>query len=368
VLAWRTGRSHLAAPSGDGPVEVARRLRGVQAQVMSSAELALSVRTKGTRPADVQDALWRDRSLVKTWTARGTLHLVPSDELALWCAAMQARGAYWAKPAWERYHGVSADDMERILGGLDEALQGRCLTRRELAERLGQVTGHHELASRIMGSWGAAIKPAAYQAKLCFGPNRGRNVTFVAPKEWIGSWHDVDGDTALGTLVRGYLDTYGPSTRDDFARWLGVEGKVARRAFALVQHELVAVDVEGSPAWLTPEGAASVVRARARGIVHLLPAFDPYVVGVLAHLGRLLPDPSLRPRVSRPAGWISPTVVVDGRIVGVWHHQRRARGIEISLEPFEPLPAAVQESVERRVRSTATLLARTGDADDLPEA
>ena len=141
VLAWRTGQSHLAAPSGDGPVEVARRLRGVQAQVMSSAELALSVRTKGARPADVQDALWRDRSLVKTWTARGTLHLVPSDELALWCAAMQARGAYWAKPAWERYHGVSADDMERILGGLDEALHGRCLTRQELASSKAQIYG-----------------------------------------------------------------------------------------------------------------------------------------------------------------------------------------------------------------------------------
>jgi hypothetical protein len=367
VLAWRARRSHLTTPSATGVVDVARRLSGVQAQVMSSAELALSIRTKNVQPADVNGALWRERSLVKTWTARGTLHLVPPDDLPLWLAAMQARGRYWAKPAWERYHGVSASEMDLVLDGIDEALDGRALTRAELAQRLGRVIKRPDVAERVMGSWGSVIKPAAYWGKLCFGPNRGRNVTFVSPREWIGPWDDVDGDEALGELALRYVDTYGPSTRDDYIRWLGVESKVGRRGFDAIASTLVPVDVEGVDAWLTPAGAADIARRTSRSSVRLLPAFDPYVVGVLKHLERLLPDPSLRARVSRAAGWISPTIVINGRVVGVWRHERGRRRVDIAIDPFFDLASADEKALRVQMEAMSRLLERV-PADDNADA
>jgi hypothetical protein len=365
VLAWRARRSHLTKPSTTGVVDVARRLGGVQAQVMSSAELALSIRTSGVQPADVHDALWRDRALVKTWTARGTLHLVSPDDLPLWLGAMQARGRYWAKPSWERYHGVSAGEMDLVLDNIEAALDGRVLTRSELAQRLGRITKRPDLAERIMGSWGSVIKPAAYWGKLCFGPSRGRNVTFVSPRVWIGPGNEVDGDEALAELALRYVETYGPSTRDDYIRWLGVESKVGRRGFDAIASKLVPVEIEGVDAWLTPTGAADIVRRPSRPTVRLLPAFDPYVVGVLKHLDRLLPDPSLRARVSRPAGWISPTITVDGRVVGVWRHERRRQGVEIVLDPFGDLDDVDEKAVHAQVDATARLLERVppGDTD-----
>jgi hypothetical protein len=367
VLAWRARRSHLTTPSTTGVVDVARRLSGVQAQVMSSAELALSIRTKNVQPADVNGALWRERSLVKTWTARGTLHLVPPNDLPLWLAAMQARGRYWAKPAWERYHGVSASEMDLVLDGIDEALDGRALTRAELAQRLGRVIKRPDVAERVMGSWGSVIKPAAYWGKLCFGPNRGRNVTFVSPREWIGPWDDVDGDEALGELALRYVDTYGPSTRDDYIRWLGVESKVGRRGFDAIASTLVPVDVEGVDAWLTPAGAADIARRTSRSSVRLLPAFDPYVVGVLKHLERLLPDPSLRARVSRAAGWISPTIVINGRVVGVWRPERGRRRVDIAIDPFFDLASADEKALRVQMEAMSRLLERV-PADDNADA
>jgi hypothetical protein len=367
VLAWRARRSHLTTPSTTGVVDVARRLSGVQAQVMSSAELALSIRTKNVQPADVNGALWRERSLVKTWTARGTLHLVPPNDLPLWLAAMQARGRYWAKPAWERYHGVSASEMDLVLDGIDEVLDGRALTRAELAQRLGRVIKRPDVAERVMGSWGSVIKPAAYWGKLCFGPNRGRNVTFVSPREWIGPWDDVDGDEALGELALRYVDTYGPSTRDDYIRWLGVESKVGRRGFDAIASTLVPVDVEGVDAWLTPAGAADIARRTSRSSVRLLPAFDPYVVGVLKHLERLLPDPSLRARVSRAAGWISPTIVINGRVVGVWRPERGRRRVDIAIDPFFDLASADEKALRVQMEAMSRLLERV-PADDNADA
>jgi hypothetical protein len=365
VLAWRARRSHLTAPLPAGMVDVARRLVGVQAQVMSSAELALSIRTKGVQPTDVSDALWVDRALVKTWTARGTLHLVPPDDLPLWFAAMQQRGRYWAKPAWERYHGVSAREMDLVLDSMEQALDGRVLTRAELAQRLGRVMKRPDLAERVMGTWGAVIKPAAYWGKLCFGPNRGRNVTFVSPREWMGPWVDVDGTEALAELALRYVDTYGPSTRDDYTRWLGVEAKIGRRGFDAIASKLVAVDVEGLDAWLTPAAAASITKRSPRSTVRFLPAFDPYVVGVLRHLDRLLPDASLRARVSRTAGWISPTIAVDGRIVGVWRHDRIRGGVELTVETFVDLPRDEEQAVEVQRATMSRLLERVppGDAE-----
>jgi hypothetical protein len=283
---------------------------------------------------------------------------------------MTARGEFWAKPAWVRYHGITPEEMARILGGIDHVLAGECLTRAELADRLGRHTGLPDLAAHVMGSWGAAIKPPAFRGLLCFGPSEGRNITFVSPRDWIGpAWHPVDEDVALATLARRYVDTYGPSTLADLTRWLGVEAKVARRGWNAVVDELVPVAVDGEIAHVTEEGLAALsalsdTRGRPAGHVRLLPAFDPYVVGVLQHLERLLPEPGLRPAVSRTAGWITPTIVVDGKVVGVWRYQRNGKGVTIELEPFVALPKAQRAAADRLVEPMASLLGRADDEAD----
>ncbi|WP_312882635.1 DNA glycosylase AlkZ-like family protein [Streptosporangium album] len=83
------------------------------------------------RPGEVGGALWQERTLVKTWTARGTLHLVPADELASFTAVL---GAFrnWEKGSWQRGHGVTAAEVAAILDAVPRALDGRVLTREEL--------------------------------------------------------------------------------------------------------------------------------------------------------------------------------------------------------------------------------------------
>src|SRR3712207_3411420 len=88
ALAWRVDQQLLRSVAAADPVEVARRVAGVQAQLMSAAELGIGLRS-GATPAGTQQALWRDRTLTKTWAMRGTLHLFPSDELPLWTAALR---------------------------------------------------------------------------------------------------------------------------------------------------------------------------------------------------------------------------------------------------------------------------------------
>jgi hypothetical protein len=89
VAAWRVRCHHLdqRAPAGS-LLAVASRLCGLHAQVMSSAELTVWARVEGLDREAVRRALWEDRTLVKTWAMRGTLHLLPASELPLWHAAL----------------------------------------------------------------------------------------------------------------------------------------------------------------------------------------------------------------------------------------------------------------------------------------
>src|SRR5688572_12231192 len=95
VMRWRMEQHSLAGTSATSLTKVSQKLAGIQAQVMSSAEVALCLRT-GRKPQDVQNALWKKRALLKTWTVRGTLHLIVPDDLALFVTVMKLRGEYWA--------------------------------------------------------------------------------------------------------------------------------------------------------------------------------------------------------------------------------------------------------------------------------
>jgi hypothetical protein len=78
---------------------------------MSSAELTLSSRVDDLGPEAVRHALWEERSLVKTWAMRGTLHLLPAAELPIWQAALSTRRP-WESGAWQRGFGVTLAELE----------------------------------------------------------------------------------------------------------------------------------------------------------------------------------------------------------------------------------------------------------------
>jgi hypothetical protein len=285
---------------------------------------------------------------------RGTLHLLPAKDLPLYTAVLSSQRSYYTE-AWARYYGVTVADLQSILHAIPEALDGRCLTRDALAREVARISRRPQLQQVLMGSWGSALKPAAYHGFLCFGPNEGRNVTFVSPRQWVGDWQEIDAETACAEIVRRYLDAYGPTTHTDFALWIGIRPGAARKLFAHLADDLIALDVDGQRAWMTAASAEQLATAPPSTSVRLLPGFDPYTVGALPHLDRLLPGP-LRARVSRTAGWISPVLLVDGRIAGVWKHEIRRGVAQITIEPFTSLPKRARTAAEKCAAAIGTLL------------
>jgi hypothetical protein len=125
VLARRVERQGLAArrPAARR-LDVASAIGGLHAQVFASAELTLWARTDGLEAGTVAADLWEARSLVKTWTLRGTLHLHPAAELGLWVGAQGDLRPRHHQSTWLRHHKLSRELAEAMLAAIPEALSG----------------------------------------------------------------------------------------------------------------------------------------------------------------------------------------------------------------------------------------------------
>jgi hypothetical protein len=316
---------------------------GVHAQVMSAAELQFGARIDGVTPRRVQDALWKKRSLVKSWAMRGTLHLFSAEDFPLVVAALQSR-ENWRKPYWLKAFGVSLKEMEAIIEGIREVLEdGGALTRQQLSAEVAAQLPKHAREMLFADSWGALLKPAAYGGALAFGPNIGRNVSFVRPDRWLGTWREVEPLEALETIVRRFLHMHGPTRPENFAHWWGAQAAVVKRLWRSMASNLEAVDVEGDQAWVLAEDADAIAASKPDRAVRLLPNFDAYLMAF--HPRSRLVSNAGRDLIFRPQGWISPVLLVGGEALGVWELERKPNRAEIRIEPLGKLPTGTRPAI-----------------------
>lgn len=307
----------------------------------------------------MRKALWKDRTLVKTWAMRGTLHLLPSSELPSWHAALRTSPRYLRESAWQQYFGLSLNDLERLTEAVGAALEGQVLTRDELVREMQRTAGSDDFAAKIaVSSWGTILKPAAFTGRLCFGPSVGQRVRFTHPNTWLQADSPrIDPEIAIPEITRRYLAAYGPATYRDLARWWGGGGTAtAKQWIAALGDEVARVEIEGAPAWVLARDLRKLRDVPPLRSVRLLPAFDQYVVSASCHAEQLLPHGISRGLVYRPQGWISPVLLVNGRMHGTWRHEIKGSTAEIVIEPFLKIPQWARRAAKEEAERLATFL------------
>jgi hypothetical protein len=349
ALAWRLRRHHLverAAPSD--LLRVVSDICGLHAQLQSSAGLSLWARIDGLERDALDDALWKRRALVKLWAMRGTLHLLPAAELGVWVSAL---GTYTNRGM------TGHPEIDELTDAIGRALEGRHLTREELALEVEQLTGSQTFGEWVRFSWGSYLKPASFRGRLCFAPSDNGRVRFTSPATWIsGGIERPDSGEALRKATRRFLGAYAPLTAENLALWWGGFGPARGvRMLEALGDEVVEVDVDGERAWVLARDLPKMARAKAVDTARLLPAFDPWVAGAARGAAALL-EPRHRARVYRAQGWISPVVLVNGRIVGVWKHAGKGRRVVVEIEPFGRLSGWARKYVEGEAAQLAEFL------------
>jgi hypothetical protein len=358
--ARRLERQFLATPAGTGTsvADVVGAMLAAHAQVLSAAEVSVGVRSTGTTRADVRAALWEDRSLVKTHGPRGTVHLLATRELPLWCAALTAVPVGASPfPADVR---VSEEQAGRIVAAIGDALDGVCLTIDELGEevvaRTGSWAGDLVMPAfqDLWPRWRQVMHRAGQSGALCFGPNRGRKVTYTRPPHF----DPLPPGEAVRELVRRYLRAYGPSTPAYFAKWLAAPGGWADGLFRGMEEagEIEEVVFEGAPAWVAagdtgfPDFAEEAVRG-----VRLLPYFDAYGIAVQPR-ELLFPGAAYRRALAGGQAGNYPVLLVDGVVAGVWHQRRQGRRTTVTVEPLGRLTARQEREVGEQAQRVGEVL------------
>lgn len=352
---WLHARAQGLDPSVSGKAtnvaQVVRNTFGLQAQDSAAAALQVRVRSVGLTGDDVRRAIEEDRSVVRTWAMRGTLHLIPAEDIR-WITSLVGPPALSASRGRLDFHGLDEETRNRGIRLIRDILsENGPLTRAEIAERLaphgipvaGQAAPH-------------LLRCAAFAGVLCNGPARGSKDTFVVLDNWVSTEPELPRETALAELARRYLKSYGPASPEDMAAWAGLPIRDARKAWGLISRNLVEVEAAGKPAWVLTEGANRLdeVRGECPRAVRLAGAFDTYLLGYRTRDLALAPE--YAKRVNAGGGIIRPTVLVHGRAIGTWRTKRLTRRIEVSTEPFEEFDNIVAEGIKGEIMDLGRFL------------
>ncbi|MEV4877769.1 winged helix DNA-binding domain-containing protein [Streptomyces cyaneofuscatus] len=354
--ARRLARQHLSGPApGLSPADAVGAMLGTHAQVLSAAELSVGLRGAGLTRTDVRTALWTDRSLVKTFGPRGTVHLLPAADLPLWTGALSAVPT--GPNPFPKDARMTPEQVEEVVAAIGAALTGAELTVDELSDEVVARTGPWAGDLVMPGfqtmwpRWRQVLHLAGHRGALAYAPNRGRRATYTNP-----GYTPLPGPEAQAELVERYLYAYGPATPAHFARWLAAPKRWAEGLFASLAGSgsgaIEEVAFEGAgPAWVVA-GDTEFPAEPARG-VRLLPYFDAFAIASQPR-ERLFPGRAFERALAGGQAGNYPVLLVDGTVAGVWHQRRSGKRITVTvepLEPSEPLPAgrlrALEDEVER---------------------
>ncbi len=326
---------------------------GVQAQVLSGAALSLWARVDNITIRDVEDALWKHRTLVKTWAMRGTLHLLSSDSLPTYVAALKTRQDLSREkipyrigpgPADKQYQ-IARAEQEQVTGAIHNSLDRHTLTREELAREIVKHTKLRPiLQSHLLSGFGSLLQLAAHQGSLIFGPSHGSKVTFTRPDQWLGRQSQPSSEQALKTLLRQFYTTYAPATHQDFAHWWGVPAPKAKTLEQLIADELEQVEFDHHPSKMLSRDVDQIQSIDESHSIRLVPSWDTYIM--FYHPREFLAPQAYRTRIFRQIQGNAPVLLVDGIAAGTWEKTKKKAGIEIMARPFKALSSAQKSAIE----------------------
>lgn len=347
IHAFRLRRHHLLDQSAKDLVTICRDVCGVQAQITSAAQLQLWARNHAITPAAVNDALLNSRTLVKTSLMRQTLHLVPADEFALYIAAQKKTRVGTVLTRMAKFK-ITREEAEGLTALILDFLQAGPASRIAIAAAVRPKVSKR-IHKWMAESWSMVRLPIA-EGQICYGPGEGNQATFIRTDHWLPTLRQVDKAEAQKELFRKYLRAYGPATLNDFAHWSLITMPEVRALRPLLDAEIA--DYDGL---LILREDIKALQGDAAGLssVHLLPYFDVYL---LAHrIKEHFLKPQFYKRVYRNQGWISPVVLINGEIAGVWTYKLSRKAVEIEVGLFTRISPRTRRQIKDRAGELADL-------------
>ena len=362
----RLGRRHALSPlhRAADPVETARRVVALHGTDPATTFLSAVQRTTDGTIADVEKALYDDRSLIRVLSMRRTVFAVPTDLVPACHAAASDIVAREQRRRLEKLLG-EADVTDDPAGWLREVEAVAVAAVEDAGEITSAELGKldERLAARIVLAPGTKYEASqAVASRLLTLMSAAGEIVRVRPKGgWTSTqfrWSTLHNwspeaaqpcsvEDAAAEIARRWLGAYGPATEDDLAWWAGWTKARTRAALAAV--DAVEVDLDGQVG-LTLPGDHAPEPEDDEPWVTLLPALDPSTMG-WKHRDFYLGEH--RERLFDVNGNAGPTIWHGGRIVGGWAHRDDG---EIAIELLTDIGTEAADEVDREAAALAELI------------
>ena len=334
IARQRLNNQQIAEGKLTRPGEVVIWLGAMQAQDYNSVGWAVGLRCQDATNTDIEQAV-AERTILRTWLLRGTLHFVSPIDIR-WMLELLAPRLIGGSARRNRQLELDPATFSRGFHVLTQALQGgRIAPRNEMMEAL-EIAGISTAGQRgyhILGR-------AALEGLICFGPQQGKQQTFVLLDEWVPPGIRLEHDEALAELAGRYFASHGPATLADFTWWSGLTAVEARSALELVKDQLDHYLQDGIAYWQPP---GHQILMDPSPTVYLLPAFDEYFLGYSDRSAIL--DPRYDRQLVSNNGVFRPMLVIDGQVAGVWKHEQLKHSVKIILKPFKSLSSKDEQAI-----------------------
>ena len=348
-LLKKAGRKDLVKVVGD--------VCGLHAQAARSPYLALWSRVEGFEDELLDKALFEDKSLVKTWVMRGTLHIVPSAELPVYNRSLRRmwfehHGRFMRAPEWPPIEQRRNQIYPRIL----QALTQKPLKRKDLGDKVRLLLkDDSQPYRRLFSGWGGILKETAYEGLTVHAEPCERESCFARLSQWLPKieLNGVSEQEAQKRLFIEYLHGYGPATQQDFSLWSGLMAGDARKAIENASPVVEQIQVVGAKGqrWILKEDmrALDSIDPTEPTPARLLPKFDSILLGHKDR-SRIINDQHKKLVFRSKAGDIAATVLIDGQISGIWKHTRKRHTLAVAIKPFGKMAKDDLEEVEQQAR------------------
>jgi hypothetical protein len=374
VIAFRLNAQHLTERLGGKGLLDAAGECGIQNSPPGSALLALHARVKNLAKEQVEEAVAEEKSLLQTWCMRGSPFYFPAADAPVFTTGVlppTEEALVHFIPGIEQTLGelgMSLPDAVELTGAeIGTVLSGRQLAINELGEELAKRIAR-KLSKKQRGIWEGkgpyapdqplgegvvhfCIRVLTLQRVVCFAPRAGNKAPFVLVDEWLGHpIPDVDPEIARAELLRRYLHCYGPSTRADFAAWVGIKTGDTGPWWSLVEDELTQVDF-GGKSWILTEDLDALRSAPKPKGVRLLAPRDPYTqMRDRETIAEKKYHRELWKTVGEPGA-----ILAHGKITGIWRPRKSGRKLTITIKTFGALPAKDKKPLQHEAEQIAPL-------------
>jgi DNA glycosylase AlkZ-like len=353
VNRFRLHKQHLTDESQAGDiVQITRDIYGLHATNATTPYLSLFARFRDFTRDKLDEELYVKKTLGKIRCIRTTVHVLPRETIPIAFASTKAIVGPNSED-FLRYTGaVTKNQYEEASRAILDMVKGRGMSTVQIRKHLGTKLNVSPIVN-LMCDQGLLMRGQSEKGW------KSNTHTYYPFSEYFPGMdlNAVEPAEARETTVKQYLASYGPVSVKDISWWSGFTMTEVCRILQTLARETAEVgipELEGTFVMLAADKTAlERFKTSTQPAVNLLPALDPYLMGYKER-GRYL-DYEHYDLVFDRSGNSTSTILVDGRVVGVWDFGQGPKPT-VKLFFFHDLEKKVLRTVESRARATGEFI------------